>query len=149
ECAFLGVDLRRLQPTLLELVELARKRLDLADEPSEFTPAAGLLGRARGAAGRDRLAGELWGGTGAPGFESDGQGDRGDDAAKDLEGRRQRDVCDDDAGEDGRQREGGVRGDIEGRHDCRAVLMRDRRRQRAKAAEEGGAEAGATEDRAC
>jgi hypothetical protein len=40
ECAFLGVDLRRLQPTLLELVELARKRLDLADEPSELTPAA-------------------------------------------------------------------------------------------------------------
>jgi hypothetical protein len=40
ECAFLGVDLRRLQPTLLELVELARKRLDLADEPSELTSAA-------------------------------------------------------------------------------------------------------------
>ena len=37
ECAFLGVDLRRLQPTLLGLVALARKRLDLADEPSEAT----------------------------------------------------------------------------------------------------------------
>jgi hypothetical protein len=34
ECVFLGVDLRRLQPTLMELVGLARERLDLAGEPS-------------------------------------------------------------------------------------------------------------------
>jgi len=102
ECAFLGVDLRRRQATLLELVELARKRLDLADEPSELTPSAGQLERARGVAGGDRLSGERSGGAGAPGFDGDGQGDRGDDATEDLEGRRQRDVCDDDAREDGR-----------------------------------------------
>src|SRR5689334_15040204 len=87
-------------------------------------------------------------GPGAPGFEGDAQSDRGDDAPEDLEGRGQCDMCDDDAGKDGRQREGGVGGDVEGRHGRGAVLMRYDRRQRTEAAEEGGPEARAAEDRA-
>ena len=50
-CVFLGVDLRRLQAILPEVLELERERLDLPDEPSELTPAAGRFERARSAAG--------------------------------------------------------------------------------------------------
>src|SRR4029453_17215983 len=90
----------------------------------------------------------MWCGTGAPGFEGDDQSDRGDDAAEELEGRGQRDVCDDDAGEDGRQREGDVGGDIEGGHHCGTLLVWEGCGERGEPAEEGGAEAGAGEDRA-
>src|SRR6266550_469098 len=41
ECAFLGVDLRRLQPALAQVSDLERERLDLPDEPSELTFATG------------------------------------------------------------------------------------------------------------
>ncbi len=41
ECAFLGVDLRRLQPALAQVSDLKRERLDLPDEPSELTFATG------------------------------------------------------------------------------------------------------------
>ena len=37
ECGFLGVDLPRLQPTLAEVLDLERERLDASDEPSELT----------------------------------------------------------------------------------------------------------------
>ena len=59
-----------------------------------------------------------------------------------------RDVRDDDAGEHGGHRQRGVGGDVERGQDRGAVLGRNRHDERAQAAEEGGAEAGAADDRA-
>jgi hypothetical protein len=44
ECAFLGVDPRRLRLALPEVLELERERLDLPDEPNELTSRRGVIG---------------------------------------------------------------------------------------------------------
>ena len=84
----------------------------------------------------------------AVGLEGDGQRERGDDGSEELERRLQPERRRPARRRRSRAPRSPIGDDVEGRHDLGAVLRRDRDRERAQAAEERDAEAGAADDRA-